>query len=76
MHVDVPRYEGAKHACKRLLDIAVAGTALVLLSPVLLTLAIIVKRDSPGPVLFRQERVGKAGIPFRMLKFRSMVTDA
>ena len=76
MHVDVPRYEGAKHACKRLLDIAVAGTALVLLSPVLLTLAIIVKRDSPGPVLFRQERVGKAGSPFRMLKFRSMVVNA
>ncbi|WCI07892.1 sugar transferase [Arthrobacter sp. OVS8] len=76
MHVDVPRYSGAKHACKRLLDIAVAATALVLLSPVLLTLAIIVKHDSPGPVLFRQERVGKAGDPFRMLKFRSMVVNA
>ncbi|HSO17040.1 MAG TPA: sugar transferase [Arthrobacter sp.] len=76
MHVDVPRYNGAKHACKRLLDIAVAATALVLLSPVLLTLALIVKHDSPGPVLFRQERVGKAGNPFRMLKFRSMVVNA
>jgi exopolysaccharide biosynthesis polyprenyl glycosylphosphotransferase len=76
MHVDVPRYSGAKHVCKRLLDIAVAGAALVLLSPLLLVLAVIVKRDSPGPVLFRQERVGKAGKPFRMLKFRSMVTDA
>lgn len=76
MHVDVPRYSGAKHACKRLLDIVVAGTALVLLSPVLLALALIVKHDSPGPVLFRQERVGKAGQPFRMLKFRSMVVNA
>ncbi|WP_346927145.1 sugar transferase [uncultured Arthrobacter sp.] len=76
MHVDVPRYDGAKHACKRLLDIVVAATALVLLSPVLLTLALIVKHDSPGPVLFRQERVGKAGSPFRMLKFRSMVVNA
>ena len=76
MHVDVPRYNGAKHACKRLLDIAVAAAALVLLSPVLLTLALIVKHDSPGPVLFRQERVGKAGNPFRMLKFRSMVVNA
>ena len=76
MHVDVPRYSGAKHVFKRLLDIAVAAAALILLSPLLLALAIIVKRDSPGPVLFRQERVGKAGKPFRMLKFRSMVTDA
>lgn len=76
MHVDVPRYSGAKHACKRLLDVAVAAMALLVLSPVLLTLAIIVKHDSPGPVLFRQERVGKAGHPFRMLKFRSMVVSA
>ena len=76
MHVDVPRYTGAKHAFKRLLDIAVAATALLLLSPVLLTLALIVKHDSPGPVLFRQERIGKAGNPFRMLKFRSMVVNA
>ena len=76
MHVDVPRYSGAKHAFKRLLDIAVAAVALTLLSPLFLVLAVIVKRDSPGPVLFRQERVGKAGKPFRMLKFRSMVTDA
>lgn len=76
MHVDVPRYSGAKHAFKRLLDIVVASVALVLLSPLFLALAVIVKRDSPGPVLFCQERVGKAGKPFRMLKFRSMVTDA
>ena len=76
MHVDVPRYSGAKHAFKRLLDIAVAAAALVILSPLFLVLALIVKHDSPGPVLFRQERVGKAGKPFRMLKFRSMVTDA
>lgn len=76
MHVDVPRYNGAKHAFKRLLDIAVAAAALILFSPLFLVLAIIVKRDSPGPVLFRQERVGKAGLPFRMFKFRSMVTDA
>ena len=76
MHVDVPRYSGGKHACKRLLDITVAATALVLLSPVLLVLALIVKHGSPGPVLFRQERVGKAGKPFRMLKFRSMVVNA
>ena len=76
MHVDVPQYSGGKHVLKRLLDIAVRSVALVLLSPVLLALAVIVKRNSPGPVFFRQERVGKAGRPFRMIKFRSMVTDA
>ncbi|WP_374724945.1 sugar transferase [Arthrobacter ginsengisoli] len=76
MHVDVPRYSGAKHAFKRLMDIMVAAAALVLLSPLLIVLAVIVKLDSPGPVLFRQERAGKAGQHFRMVKFRSMVTDA
>jgi lipopolysaccharide/colanic/teichoic acid biosynthesis glycosyltransferase len=46
------------------------------LSPVLLVLALVVHFDSPGPVLFRQERIGKDGRPFAMLKFRSMVQDA
>ena len=76
MHVDVPQYSGGKHVLKRLLDIAGASVALVLLSPVFLALAVIVKRNGPGPVFFKQERVGKAGRPFRMIKFRSMVTDA
>lgn len=76
MHVDVPQYSGGKHVLKRLLDIAGATVALVLLSPVFLALAIVVKRNGPGPVFFKQERVGKAGRPFRMIKFRSMVTDA
>ena len=76
MHVDVPRYNGARHAFKRLMDLIVAAVALVLLSPLLLALAIVVKLDSPGPVLFRQERAGKAGKPFKMIKFRSMVTGA
>lgn len=76
MHVDVPRYSGAKHVFKRLLDITAAAAALLLLSPLFLALAVIVKRNSQGPVLFRQERVGKAGKPFHMFKFRSMVTDA
>jgi exopolysaccharide biosynthesis polyprenyl glycosylphosphotransferase len=76
MHVDVPQYSGGKHVLKRLLDIAVASVALIMLSPLFLALAIIVKRNGPGPVFFKQERVGKAGRPFRMIKFRSMVTDA
>ncbi len=57
-------------------DLVVAATALIVLSPVLLTIAIIVKLDSPGPILFRQVRVGKDGVSFLLLKFRSMVVDA
>ncbi|MFC8038210.1 sugar transferase [Paenarthrobacter sp. NPDC057355] len=76
MHVDIPHYSGGKHTLKRLMDIAVSALALVVLSPALLLLAIIVSADSPGPVLFRQERIGKQGSTFQMLKFRSMVADA
>ncbi|MHC6591776.1 sugar transferase [Arthrobacter sp. C152] len=76
MHVDIPQYSGGKHILKRMVDVALAGMALLALSPVLLLLAAIVRRDSPGPVLFRQERVGKDGQTFGMYKFRSMVVDA
>lgn len=61
---------------KRFFDKAIALTCLMLLSPVLLYLAWRVKRDTPGPVLFRQERVGKNGKPFFIYKFRTMYTDA
>ncbi len=76
MHVDIPHYSGGKHTLKRLMDVTVAATALLLLAPLLLVLAAIVRADSPGPVLFRQERIGKRGTTFKMLKFRSMVVDA
>ncbi|MEI2279468.1 sugar transferase [Paenarthrobacter ilicis] len=76
MHVDIPHYSGGKHTLKRLMDMAVAATALALLAPLLLALAVIVRSDSPGPVLFRQERIGRRGTTFTMLKFRSMVVDA
>ncbi len=61
---------------KRMLDIIVSLSGLILLSPVFLYVAIRVKLSSPGPILFRQERIGYKGIPFNMLKFRSMVQDA
>jgi lipopolysaccharide/colanic/teichoic acid biosynthesis glycosyltransferase len=57
---------------KRLFDIAVATLALLLLSPLLLVLALVVKLDSPGPVFFRQQRVGRHGVPFRIHKLRTM----
>lgn len=60
----------------RVSDIAIAATALVALSPLLIGTAIAIKLDSKGPVLFRQTRVGKDGRHFSMIKFRSMYTDA
>ncbi|MFY7864998.1 sugar transferase [Roseateles sp.] len=61
---------------KRLFDLFCAGLGLLLLSPLLLVVAIWIKLDSPGPVMFRQERVGRFGKPFHIHKFRSMRVDA
>lgn len=60
----------------RALDIVVAGALLLLLSPLLLIVALLVKRDSPGPALFRQRRLGKDLKPFRVCKFRTMDNGA
>ena len=76
VHVDLPQYSGFNHSVKRVFDVVLAALALLILSPVFLALAIAVRLDSPGPVLFRQERVGQQGSRFTMLKFRSMVVDA
>ena len=61
---------------KRLLDLTAASIGLILAAPIMLLVAIAVRLDSPGPILFRQERVGRAGKPFTLWKFRSMRTDA
>ena len=61
---------------KRVFDIIVAGLLLVVLSPVLLVLAVMIKADSRGPVFFRQIRVTRYGKRFRIFKFRTMVTNA
>jgi exopolysaccharide biosynthesis polyprenyl glycosylphosphotransferase len=61
---------------KRVFDIVGASVALVLLSPLILVTGLVVKLTSPGPVFFRQERVGRSGRRFELLKFRSMVPDA
>jgi len=63
-------------AVKRSFDFIVALTALVLLSPVLLVLALVIKITSPGPVFYRGVRIGKNGVPFRIFKFRTMVINA
>lgn len=57
---------------KRLMDILVALTALILLSPLLLGIALVVRRNLGAPVLFRQTRPGRHGRPFQMIKFRTM----
>jgi exopolysaccharide biosynthesis polyprenyl glycosylphosphotransferase len=61
---------------KQVLDFVGSLLLLLLLSPLLLTVALIIRLTSPGPVLFRQQRCGLNGQPFTMLKFRSMVSDA
>lgn len=61
---------------KRLIDILASSLGLVVLSPILLLIAILIKLDSKGPVFFSQERIGFRGKPFNMYKFRSMVVNA
>lgn len=68
--------EGWPLVVKRLLDVAVSLVFLIILGPLLLAIAILIKFDSPGPVFFVQERVGLSKRKFRMYKFRSMVPDA
>lgn len=63
-------------AFKRAMDIIIAAAGLIITSPVLLITAILIKLDSPGPVLFMQERIGKDGKVFRIAKLRSMCTGA
>jgi sugar transferase (PEP-CTERM system associated) len=61
---------------KRLVDVGFALALLAVAAPVMLAIALIVRLESPGPILFRQERVGQHGRPFNLYKFRSMVEDA
>lgn len=70
------RSRGFHTALKRLLDMAVAAAVLVAVSPILAITALAIKLESPGPLLFRQERLGKDHKPFTIYKFRSMRTDA
>jgi Undecaprenyl-phosphate glucose phosphotransferase len=68
--------QGWNSVLKRAFDLAVSAVLLILLLPLLVAIAIWVKLDSPGPALYAQERVGSNGRRFRMLKFRTMRTDA
>ncbi|MCU1423813.1 MAG: polyprenyl glycosylphosphotransferase [Microbacteriaceae bacterium] len=76
IHVEVPRYEGSKHTAKTIFDFSSALFGTILISPLLLVVAALVRFSSDGPVLFRQPRVGLNGEVFSIYKFRTMVVDA
>jgi exopolysaccharide biosynthesis polyprenyl glycosylphosphotransferase len=76
IHVEKPQYNGASRFGKTFFDLVFAVTALLLISPVLVAVAVAIKLTSKGPVLYRSERMGLDGKPFQMIKFRSMVVDA
>ena len=67
---------GWRDVAKRVFDLALASTILVLSAPILLTAIVAVRLDSPGPVFFKQVRVGRHGETFRLIKLRTMVVDA
>jgi exopolysaccharide biosynthesis polyprenyl glycosylphosphotransferase len=70
------RLSRSSRAVKRGLDIVGASLGLVVLAPAFAIIAILIRRDSPGPVIFRQTRLGLGGLPFTALKFRTMRVDA
>jgi exopolysaccharide biosynthesis polyprenyl glycosylphosphotransferase len=76
LHVEEPELVGARRLVKAALDRVGASVALVALAPIMLGLALAVRSTSPGPVLFRQARVGKDGREFSLWKFRTMFVDA
>jgi exopolysaccharide biosynthesis polyprenyl glycosylphosphotransferase len=71
-----PRLMKSSLRLKRALDLAVGTAALVILAPVIVACALAIKLDSPGPVFFRQRRIGRDDRPFEVFKFRSMYADA
>jgi exopolysaccharide biosynthesis polyprenyl glycosylphosphotransferase len=76
MYIEPVRRLGWRAVAKRMFDIVVATTFLVVASPIILVAAIAIKLDTPGPVFFSQVRIGKDGRLFRVRKMRTMVQDA
>ena len=76
LDVRYPQLDNTQRALKRVLDVGVSAAGLVLLAPLFLAVAVAVRLDTPGPVLFRQKRVGADGRTFVCLMFRSMRADA
>ena len=76
LHVEAPVFSGPKLAIKTVIDKSAAALGLILLAPLFAIIAIQIRRHDKGPVFFHQERVGKDGTTFHMLKFRTMCVDA
>lgn len=76
LHVEAPVFKGPQLALKTAIDRAAAAFLLIALSPLFAVVALLIRRDRGGPVFFRQERIGKDGTSFPMLKFRTMVVGA
>lgn len=76
VHVDAPRFTGWRYVVKTGLDVATAAALVLVLSPLLIATAVAVKASSPGPVIYKQTRIGRNGQPFTIFKFRSMSTGA
>lgn len=74
--INPPWLPPSSRALKRGMDIVVAGSMLIVAAPLMALVAILIKLDSPGPIFFAQERIGKAGRPFRLFKLRTMYRDA
>ena len=76
LHVSQPVLDGPRRLLKDVVERTLALGALALVMPLLVVLAIAIRWETPGPALFRQERIGRNGVPFTMLKLRSMSVDA
>jgi exopolysaccharide biosynthesis polyprenyl glycosylphosphotransferase len=76
LHIEEPHFSGWRKLLKRTSDVLLTSVGLLAISPVLIGIAVAVKLQDGGPVLFKQKRVGKGGEEFWMYKFRSMVVDA
>ncbi len=76
IHISYPTMTGSRRFTKRLFDIVGASVLILIGAPVMAAVAIAIKLDSPGALFYRQERVGRRGKSFGMIKFRSMVADA
>ena len=76
VHIAPTAARGWRRACKEAAERVLAATVLVVMVPALVAVAVAIRLDSPGPALFRQQRVGRGGSTFVMFKFRTMVTDA
>jgi exopolysaccharide biosynthesis polyprenyl glycosylphosphotransferase len=74
--VDTTRYFGIWGRLKRVFDLFVSCLMLVAVSPVMVVIALVIKKTDPGPVLFAQERLGRDGRPFKFYKFRSMTHNS